>query len=105
MNRARADTGWSVSIPIFSSTRKWYWASRRSCPARMGHSLYASLIQTFLAIRISVTVKMHMFHGVIRIGDDRKMDTIVTLLSALLFPGRFTEIAILFNSRLLKSVR
>ena len=33
-----ADTGWSVSIPIFSSTRKWYWASRRSCPGLMAHS-------------------------------------------------------------------
>ena len=32
--------------PYFRSTRKWYWASRRSYPARMGHSLYASLIQT-----------------------------------------------------------
>ena len=66
---------------------------------------YTSLIQTFLAIRISVTVKMHMFHGVIRIGDDRKMDTIVTLLSALLFPGRFTKASVLFYRRFLKTVR
>ena len=43
---------------------------------------YASLIKTFHAVNTSGTVRMHM----IRIGNDRKMNAIMTFLGIMLLP-------------------
>lgn len=60
--------------------------------------------KAFRTMRTAGTVRMHMIFYVIRLGNDGKMNAVMTLLSALLLSGRFTKTFVLFYRRLLKPV-
>ena len=52
---------------------------------------YTSLIKTCCAIRASGTVRMHMIPGMIRIGNDREMNSIMSFLEHPVFSRKILE--------------
>ena len=65
---------------------------------------YAGLGKAFRTMGAAGTVRMHMILDVIRIGDDGKMNAVMTFLSTLFLSGGFTKAFVLIYRRLLKSV-
>ena len=65
---------------------------------------YAGLRKTFRAMGTAGTVRMHMILDVIRLGDDGKMNAVMTFLSTLLLSGGFAKAFVLIYRRLLKPV-
>lgn len=52
---------------------------------------YASLGKTFRTMWAAGTVRMHMIPGVIRLGNDGKMNAVMNFLSTLLLTGGFAK--------------
>ena len=65
---------------------------------------YAGLGKAFRTMGTAGTVRMHMILDVIRLGDDGKMNAVMTFLSTLFLSGGFTKAFVLIYRRLLKSV-